>query len=657
MAEAKNPWIELKPPATDYMTYLTFIEHNLTGETLPQLHEILQDKELNVGIGWDLVQTLLPLLPASEECLHDVARLGNPREVVLKVSEALRLLEFESEDEESEEEIEERLGKTSIAESSKAGAARDVERPQAEVDLPLPVVQFKVLLSMLSVLHPRIKTRSPSAFLSTTLQTVLVAYSKISQCQDELTHEVVKFVKTLAGAKRPHLPPRSRSSQILSRYSEASGPDPEAEGGKPSDVEAAIQQRLLQSFLTHILEDYLLGLSHHDDVPGMAWSSKLQEKLKPKRMVEKKTSFKDQFAQSEQLKMRMASIGSIIALAQDLDLRSEELYEVIVNSDPEITGTGNDEENPPKSPKDIPLSKSGSLFLLVARKAVEVSYDRQVRTPKVPIFPDHALIVENFVGSASRSSMGTEPEPLVDAILFLGLLALEDNNIGEPESDEAFCHYLQNTSLLSANTPSPSLRYHAYYLTSTVLRSHPHDLVRLTFIRDTLEHCPYENLKTSAVGWIKGETIEANPPNAHTPTDVETPSIFATPVALATLSPFLFPDLTDTLVTPFLSESYVQFKVDLSFYLAALNFYYLLLIAKHLHEPLDIAGFHEKSNIADAYLTPLKKAVAKYREELKEGGELYDGEVDVHALKELDIMDNAIEHVEGSLKTLRGSSF
>jgi hypothetical protein len=654
MSEDQSPWFQLKPPVTDYMTYLTFIEHNLREENLPILHKVLQDTELNVGIGWDLVHLLIPLVPASDECLLDVARLGNPREVVLKVTEALRLLEFEEvQDSSDESDIEEKLKNAAIAESSKAGSSNNP--PALEPILPLPIQQFRVLLSMLSVLHPRIKTKYPSRFLSTTLQGVLTAYSRSSQCQEELTYEVVKFVNTIAGSKRPHLPPRTRSSQILSSYSEIAAPDPEAQKEHPSNEETSMQKRLLQSFLTHILEDYMLSLKSSHDVPGMGWASRLQEKLHPERTpkLPGKVSFTEQFGRSETLKVSSATVGSIVALAQDLDLGSKELYDVIVDPKPEITGQEESEDEPPTSPSDIPVSKSGALFLLAARKAIEVLHDRPASTPDIPIFPDHAIIVENFLGGAARSSMGLEPETLIDAVLFLGLLALENDAVGEPESDEDFCQYLQNTSLLSANTPSPNLRYNAYYLTSTVLRSHPHDLVRLSFIRDTLEHCPYENLKTSAVGWLKGETIEANPPNPPPLSDSDTPSIFATPVAISTISPFLFPDLTERLSGPSLSDSYTQFKADVSFYLAALNFYYLLLVAKHLHEPLDVAGFHKKSNIAESYLAPLRSATGKFREGLKSGGELYDGEESEFALKELDILEDVISRVENGAKALK----
>jgi hypothetical protein len=659
----ENPWIALKPPVSDPMTYLTFIEHNLTTETLPQLHEVLQDKELNQSIGWDLVHLLIPLVPASEECLLDVARLGNPREVVLKVSESLRLLELDElsdgEDSDDEEEIVgKEMGKLDVGESSKAGGARGLgltaEPESSEADLPLSILQFRVLLSMLSVLHPRIKTKFPSRFLSTTLQAVLAAYGKTSRNQDDMTYDVVKFVNTLTGTKRPHLPPRKSSTNILQATIESAAPDPEAQAEKPSEEEKDMQQRLLQSFLTHVLEDYMLSLSSADDVPGMAWSSRLQEKLSPQRTVPGKESYVSRFENDDKLKSRLATVGSISALAKDLDLDAQECFEAIMDTSPELTGLETKEDEPPTSPKDIPLSKTGSLFLLSARKAAETLYDKPPSTPPISIFPEHATLLQNFIGNASQNTSGLEPEALIDTILFLGLIALENNDVGEPKSDDEFNQYLQNTSLLSANTPSPSLRYHAHFLTSTVLRSHPHDLVRLSFIKDTLEHCPYENLKASAVGWIKGETIEANPPNPHPADTDEETSIFATPIALQTLSPFLFPNLaTGQLIQPTLGEGYMQFKADLSFYLASLNFLYLLLIAKHLHDPLDIHGLYKKTDLNGHFLGPLKQAVNNYTLSLKEGGDLYEGEPDVSAKADLGIVNDVIGRIDDMIKKLK----
>jgi hypothetical protein len=126
------------PPATDYLTYLTILESHLSPEILPTLNEILQDAELTQNIGWDLIHLLLPM-PEADQCLSTIARLGNPREVVLKITEALQLLELEEEEEE-EFEVEVEVEKPSDAE-------------------PTTIDRFCTLISLLSIIHPRIKTK------------------------------------------------------------------------------------------------------------------------------------------------------------------------------------------------------------------------------------------------------------------------------------------------------------------------------------------------------------------------------------------------------------------------------------------------------------------------------------------------------------------
>src|SRR5213075_1048440 len=155
MADEEDPLIKTLPPATDYLTYLTVLEYQLTPARLPLLHKVLQDETLTTNIGWDLVHLLLPLLPSSQECLQDVARLGNPREVILRVSDALMNLQREEWNEEGDGESNpetERLGRD--LDSVKL----DGEEPgmSAAQNRPLPVLQFNCLVSMLSVLHSRI---------------------------------------------------------------------------------------------------------------------------------------------------------------------------------------------------------------------------------------------------------------------------------------------------------------------------------------------------------------------------------------------------------------------------------------------------------------------------------------------------------------------
>ncbi|KAF1965936.1 DUF1760-domain-containing protein [Bimuria novae-zelandiae CBS 107.79] len=669
-----NPLLEALPPATDYLTYLTLVEQVLTEDNLPTLHQVLQDRELVTNIGWDLVHILLPLLPSSEECLQDVAAKGNPREVILKVTEALRLLEFEELEQDSDEEEEEepKTGASSKAAAANIDESSTTAALHSDVLPPLPVLKFEVLLDLLSTLHGRVKAKYPSRFLATSLQAVLTAYNRATSHRDELTLSAIKLIKTLSGTKRPHLPPRTPSGNLLRTISNRMEPDPEAQSESPTVDEQTLTTRLFQSFLTHIMEDYILTISSKDDVPGFAWSSRLMEKYEPSRIVPGKKTYASRFAEEDTLKSRAAIVGQLVALAQDLGLKTSELVATIMDPENEKQGIPSEEDEPPNSAEDIPLSKTGALLLYTARTVKQELYTNvsSEDAPFIHIFPDHSTILQNYIGVIGQQTVGMEPEALLDAVLALGLIAVEKNAVGEPNDDDSFAKYLQTTSLISANSPSSSLRYHAHYLTSTTLRSHPSSIVRLTFIRDTLEHCPYENLKASAVTWLKGETLEANsnvPPSASSSsshaahdathdTDSEDASIFSTPVALHTTAPFLFPDLTSTYTpTMDLSEAFIQFRQELGFYLAALNFYYLLLTAKPLHDVLDIRALRRESQLEGHYLTPLNEAVGRFKEALEEGGELVGNEGKEwvgQARGEVKLLEHVIGRVEMAGKAL-----
>ncbi|CBX98702.1 hypothetical protein IAQ61_007677 [Plenodomus lingam] len=654
----EHPLLDSRPPVTDPITYLTIVEYNLSEETLPILHKVLQDTELNQTIGWDLIHLLLPLLPASEECLQDIATKGNPRECVLKVTEALRLLEFEGRQDETDEEDgdagpgnrKSTMAEVGMGESSSSPAFQKTEVP------PLPVLKFEVLLDILATLHRRVKTKYPSRFLSTSLQAVLVAYNRANTHVEELTLSAIKFVKTLSGTKRPHLPSRRSSGNLLRTNTNQSEQDPEAQSEAPSTDETELVNRLLQSFLTHILEDYVLSLNSDDDVPGLSWASRLMEKYEPHRIPKKPNyeTYADRFAKDEDLMSRSAILGQVVALTRDLGLDYQEVLQTVLDPEIEKRGVPGTEDEPPASAKDIPLSRAGSLLLLAAKIVKQDLYASANAdySTAISIFPEHATILANFVGTLGPQTVGLEPEALLDTILALGLIALEKNNVGEPKDDESFAQYLQTISLISSNTPSPSLRGHAHYLTTTVLRSHPHDLVRLTFIRDTLEHCPYENLKASAVSWLKGETLEANAPHAPNEADGTT-NIFATPVAISTVAPYLWPDLTKqySFTDISLEDSWMQFRQELGFYVAALNFYYLLLQAEHLRETLRIKELAQQ-HIQEHYMDVLKAAAVRFQQELEKGGGALaeEGEGLDQAKADVGLLQKVVEWVETELK-------
>jgi hypothetical protein len=656
----EHPLLASRPPATDPITYLTIIEYNLSEENLPILHEVLQDAELTATIGWDLIHLLLPLLPLSEDCLQDIANKGNPRECVLKVTEALRLLEFEERHEETDEEDEEVEGAERKLKELEVGMGESSTSPafQKAIVPPLRVLKFEILLDILATLHRRVKTKYPSRFLSTSLQAALLAYNKANTHIEDLTLSAVKFVKTLSGTKRPHLPSRRSSGNLLRTNTNQSELDPEAQSDAPSSEETDLANRLLQSFLTHVLEDYVLSLTSDDDVPGLSWSSRLMEKYEPARIPNKPNyqKYADRFAKEEDLTSRVAILGQILALTQDLGLNNDELLRTVMDVEDEKRGVPGSEDEPPATAADIALSRTGALLLIAAQSVRQELYGsaKGDKTPSIDIFPEHATMLSNFIGTLGPQTVGMEPEALLDTVLAVGLIALEKNNIGEPKDDESFAQYLQTISLISANTPSPSLRGHAHYLTTTVLRSHPHDLVRLTFIRDTLEHCPYENLKASAVSWLKGETLEANAPHPHE--DDEETNIFATPVAISTVAPYLWPDLSKQYGTidTSLEESWMQFCQELGFYVAALNFYYLLLQARHLHDTLGIKELEGNHNIQKRYLDVLKQAAARFQKELEAGGGalVESGEGLEQAKADVALLDKVVEWVEGGLRRL-----
>ena len=261
---------EARPPTTDTFTYLTVVESHLSPEVLPSLQEILQDAKLTNEIGWDLVEMLIAV-PGSEGCLETIARLGNPREVILKVIEVL----------------------DSNAESSEAGDAS-------------ASAKFITLVGMLSILHQRLQVKAPSRYLHTTLQTVYRAYNPQGA---ETTAAVIDLVRSLSGRKRPPLPTRQSSTKLETAFQGSdmtkSAPDPEAHAGQAGEGESELVSRLLQSFVTSILEAYVNSNS-------LEWAARHLEYLNPERILPGKPTMLQAFKQVDELQARDALVGQLV---------------------------------------------------------------------------------------------------------------------------------------------------------------------------------------------------------------------------------------------------------------------------------------------------------------------------------------------------------
>jgi hypothetical protein len=310
-------------------------------------------------------------------------------------------------------------------------------------------------------------------------------------------------------------------------------------------------------------------------------------------------------------------INYIQALLRDLELSDfSALFEAIYKTESH-PAEYDIEENYPSSPGDIPLSQAGSLFLVTSLIFSSALFGSMISPPALTIFPDHAKLVKHFIGADGPSNSGTEEPGVIDAILAIGLWLEHTNKfVSGPLEDEDFLGHLQSLSLLSANTPSPTLRYAAHVLTSSILHAHPTDRLRLTFISDTLEHCPYEALKASAVSWLKEELVTAQ--------DRMSNNIFSSTVALGAAQPYLFPD-TSALNDASDEELTQEMTQAFPFHMAVVNFLYLISGKQYSH----VVPSGMTAVVEEIYLGPLRSAQEKSLALLTGGkGKAFSGDED-----------------------------
>ena len=706
MIEPSHPFIAAKPPTTDHLTYLTLLEFNLTKENVVVLGHVLQEDQREGGslfedVGWDLVGLLLPFVEAeaAHDTLLEVAKRGNPRECALKVEQALRGIDWESAEDSDDDENDQsdvhpalRAPKSNDeAKKSDVDTSAHSKGSESDSKTPLPLQKFLTLLHMLAILHSRIKTRQPSRFIATTLSAVLAAMAGASpQHHPGCVDEALKLVESLDVSQRPPLPPRAQSqasseappSDKASSTTAEKPADPEA----PSDAE--IQRKLLQSFLTHVVELWASSLdgdldAETVDVPALAWSSRFQEQEQPRMIVPDRATMTEQFEQVQVLKAREKRFDRLFALSQKLGLQQSELIENALrdaeaDQDDPMGGHGKPnggkdqevEDEPPDKAEDVPLSQGGCLFLLAYGQFVldlkdpeNMSNTGGKADADLPIFPHAAKLVNIFIGSPEDVMVSTAAfsNALLDSLLLLSLISISRNSIGDPEESspddkDAFVRFLQVISLLSANVPNASLRYCAHVITATVLRSHPEPAVRLSFIRDTMENAPMDLLKAEAVGWLKGEVIEAN---FAANWDESEHSIFRTSMALDSVSVYLYPDLqtlvprlerstaTVTATKP-LSVFVEDIKPRLPFFLAVLNLHYLLLsMPAQIRERLDIWGLHNEADVGSGFLTPLREVAKKTEENINQNTQPMD--VIQQTMSDVMLLRQAVDNVERRL--------
>ncbi|KAK8124464.1 uncharacterized protein PG998_000223 [Apiospora kogelbergensis] len=490
----------------DRFTYLTILQYNVTTpEVLPTVNEVLEnDPQLTQEIGWDLVQILLRI-PGAETCLETVARLGNPREVMIKVMEALEQLNDESEDQ---------------------GAA--LAQAGEEEETPKDVAaRFITLLGMLAILHRRIKTKYPSRFLGSSLVKVYEAY----QPTPEMTASVINLVRSLSGRKRPPLPSRKSSINVLDpdQHGDASknAPDPEAEQEDPT--EEMMQSKLLQAFVTCILQRYINNNE-------MQWSARLLEKYHPEKNLPGRKTMTQKYTEDDTLQERDAVVGQFVAILRDLGVDDcspsfvKGIYERASGFDP----LANFEDF--SSADEIHLSPGGAVSLIAYWIFSAEVFEANHPSPEMHLFPEHKTLLERFLGSDAQNEIVENPG-IADALLTVGL-GLKHMNLVSATEETNVMAYHHSLTLVSVFHPNLHVRNAATTYAGLVLHSDPDDHNRQEILEDLLENCMFATLKAVAVTWLKEELLAANKEGAPS-------NAFTGPEVLDRLQYFIFPDMQE----------------------------------------------------------------------------------------------------------------
>jgi hypothetical protein len=537
-ADTEDPLIAALPPATDYLTYLTLLEYQLTPRNLPTLNSLLgvDDGKLAEEIGWDLLKLILPMLgdapDTANECLQLVARRGNPREVVVRVAEELEKLgdsgddedDFDDDDKDELPTFPGEAPRVHLGDMTLDGMPQpDRSAPEKHI-APSKEVRFVALLQMLGVLHPRIKTQYPSRFLATSLPAALGAYRKVPITAAS-TAAVVTLLEKLGSKQRPNLPPRSgtvtESAPDVTAGQQSTVPplpDPEAQGEAeqtgvkhPSDDEQAIVNRLLQAVLLEVLDEFMSSLAD-DEYPSMSWTVRAREKLEPTRTIPGRVTENETWTQNPHLVERDRLLATVTKLGQDVGLVSEQELAKLIHPDADkVDDDGKDITDNIEEPSEYPTSPSQIPFPIAGLIYLEAS---QLK----PAYLDSTALTKLLAHSFPLSATPSRPLPaLQDALLYLlyrqsrylSSMAPQDQAGKAFPTPAKFLLLLSTLTQLFTLTPDPNHRAVTHATATTILHAYPNSLVRLAIIKQTLRGT------TFSTNW--SETYDENTSAEHAP--------------------------------------------------------------------------------------------------------------------------------------------
>ncbi|KAI1167414.1 YAP-binding/ALF4/Glomulin [Nemania serpens] len=551
----------------DSFTYLTILQyHANTPGILPALNEVLQDADLTREIGWDLVQTLIPI-DGCEDCLETVARLGNPREVIIKVMETLgvlaRLLE------EAQDEV--------VEEGSDSAAPKPSDIPDRLI----------VLIGMLAILQRRIKTKHPSRFLGPSLISVLEAY----QPTPEMTTAVINLVRSLSGRIRPPLPTRTSSIDVANPDEHGdfskNAPDPEAESEDPE--EEILNRRLLQSFATCILQRYV---NEHE----MQWSPRLLEVYQPEKIIPGKVTTTQAFREDEILQKRDAVVGQLVALLRDLGMNdcSAAFVQGVVSQPSNADPLASLETF--LSVDDIHLSQGGAACLIAYWIFSTDAFNADNPSPEMQLFPEHLNMIRLFLGANPKTEISRNPG-IADALLAIGLGLHRRGLIAATTEHSNYMVYHHCLTLIAVFHPNIQVRNAATRFAGTLLHSDPDDESRRDILEDLLQNCSFPALNACAIKWLQEEIMAAQKGNAS--------NVFSTSEIIERLQYDLFPDAQAAAMMD--NDTFLEFwRENQAFFLQAANFAYFLFNGRK-----DLVPTGMGASVEQRFAEPLTAAATK----------------------------------------------
>lgn len=696
----EDPLVAALPPNTDYITYLTILEYQLTPKNLSTLNRLLQEDDgtLASEIGWDLLKLVLPILRVeptkAKECLDIIARRGNPREVIVRVSEELETLGIDDDDEDGEADPTEstsdiptfageaphvHLGEMTLAgmpaiEKAQPQSQRDDEHTP---DLAIEELKLQSLLSMLSSLHPRIKTQYPSRFLATSLPAALGAYRRLSMNADSTLAFLNTLVK-LSGRARPSLPPRVPTADMLKQSTTAGStsissaplPDPESKSESESvsqtapGNEEAINQRLLQAVLLEVLEEFTAASSEAQ--PPL--TARLRTLYQPQSLSSTRKIELDALVTSGPAALADTLRNRFIIASKDLKMDVQ--VEVAKLLEPSTDGLDPEEEHEyPTSPSQIPIAGTGLVLLYgvqnFAQARSQSSQDRSSTVSDVDTNSILQLVISQYTSDARLR----QSAPALDCFLSIlyTFFCTPSVSVTSDHTDQILLSTFTLLKDIFTTSPDPDLRDNAYHIATHLLHAHFSPPARKILIKDLLTTSDSDisspiheaqagTLKALAVSWLKDEIY----PTATTTTIMQAlpnPSNRGLPMsALVDLVDVLFP--TDTIPAPPAINSPPDdqatdtFASEIPFYIAALNLL-CVFIRNHNQQPTEDSE-NDASNTTNAELDPLIAEIALFLAKLEgwsgyltaqlaSGGEGVDeGEVDGIPIADVFALEDAV---------------